>query len=75
MLAKQKIKKLEFSSMDNLGCGGRECSGKKDGFDWLEGLTHWSNCNDLMGVLNEDKENGGGLLGGVKGMEWQSLAN
>ena len=61
--------------MDNLGCGGRECSGKKDVFDWLEGLTHWSNCNDLMGVLNEDKENGGGLLGGVKGMEWQSLAN
>ncbi|KAG6789884.1 hypothetical protein POTOM_006016 [Populus tomentosa] len=47
--------------MDNLGCGGGECSGNGDEFDY--------DCNDLMGVLNEDRENGGGLLGGVKGME------
>ncbi|KAI5604358.1 hypothetical protein POPTR_001G318600v4 [Populus trichocarpa] len=90
LLVKQKIKKPEFSSMDNSGCGGGECSGNGDEFDWLEGRTHWSNfllykevfgdlpvsygtngsnCNDLMGVLNEDRENGGGLLGGVRGME------
>ncbi|XP_011045611.1 PREDICTED: stress response protein nst1-like [Populus euphratica] len=90
LLVKQKIKKPEFSSMDNLGCGGGECSGNEDEFDWLEGHTHWSNFllykevfgdlpvsygtngsnyNDLMGVLNEDRENGGGLLGGVRGME------
>ncbi|KAJ6683675.1 hypothetical protein OIU85_007372 [Salix viminalis] len=66
-----------------------EC-GNEDEFDWVEGLTHWSNflrykevfgdlpvaygtngsnCSDLMGVLNEDRENGGGLLGGVRGMD------
>jgi hypothetical protein len=89
MLVKQKIKKPEFSSMENSGCGGGEC-GNEDEFDWLEGLTHWSNflrykevfgdlpvaygtngstCSDLMGVLNEDRETGGGLLGGVRGMD------
>ncbi|KAJ6949117.1 hypothetical protein NC651_003204 [Populus alba x Populus x berolinensis] len=90
LLVKQKIKKTEFSSIDNSGCGGGECSGNEDEFDWLEGRTHWlnfllynevfrdllvsygtngSNCNDLMGFLNEDMENGGGLLGGVKGID------
>ncbi|KAG5254302.1 stress response protein [Salix suchowensis] len=80
MLVKQKIKKPDFSSMDNSGCSGGECSGNGDEFDWLEGRTHWSNfllykevfgdlpvaygtngsnCNDLMGVLNEDRENVG----------------
>ncbi|KAJ6314985.1 hypothetical protein OIU78_018464, partial [Salix suchowensis] len=79
MLVKQKIKKPDFSSMDNSGCSGGECSGNGDEFDWLEGRTHWSNfllykevfgdlpvaygtngsnCNDLMGVLNEENCNG-----------------
>lgn len=89
LLVKQKIKKPEFSSMENSSGIVGECS-NGDEFDWVEGLTHWSNFlrykevfgdvpvaygtngsngNDLMGVLNDDRENGGGLLGGGRGME------
>lgn len=96
LLVKQKIKKPEFSSIENSaggdggGGGLGECGGSGDEFDWVEGLTHWSNFlrykevfgdvpvaygsngsngNDLMGVLNEDRENGSGLLGDLRGME------
>nr|KYP67774.1 Reticulocyte-binding protein 2 isogeny a [Cajanus cajan] len=36
LLVKQKIKRPEFS-----GSGGGDCDGSE--FDWVEGLTHWSN--------------------------------
>ncbi|KDP39339.1 hypothetical protein JCGZ_01096 [Jatropha curcas] len=88
LLVKQKIKKPELSAVENSG-GGGEC-GNGDEFDWVEGLTHWSNFllykevfgdvpiaysangsngSDLTGVLNEERENGGGLLGAGRGME------
>lgn len=38
LLVKQKIKKPEFSGIDN---SGGDCDGSE--FDWMEGLTHWSN--------------------------------
>ncbi|GLT61011.1 hypothetical protein SLA2020_337470 [Shorea laevis] len=84
-LVKQKIKKSDVSV---------ENSGEVDEFDWMEGLTHWSNFlrykevfgdvavsysnsnsnnsnngSDLMLVSNEDRENGGGFIGGSRGME------
>ncbi|KAF2288909.1 hypothetical protein GH714_022730 [Hevea brasiliensis] len=40
LLVKQKIKKPELSALENSVNG--ECS-NGDEFDWLEGLTHWSN--------------------------------
>ncbi|KAI4317352.1 hypothetical protein L6164_025225 [Bauhinia variegata] len=83
LLVKQKIKKPEFSSMEN---SGGDSSGNE--FDWVEGLTHWSNFlrykevfgdvallghgnnNDLLAIANGDRENGGGLLGtGGAGMD------
>uniref|UniRef100_A0A2C9UDF0 Uncharacterized protein n=1 Tax=Manihot esculenta TaxID=3983 RepID=A0A2C9UDF0_MANES len=87
LLVKQKIKKPELSAVENSGSG--DC-GNGDEFDWLEGLTHWSNFllykevfgdvpmafssngsngSDLTAVLNEDRENGVGLLGPGRGME------
>ncbi|KAJ8774187.1 hypothetical protein K2173_009618 [Erythroxylum novogranatense] len=38
LLVKQKIKKPEFIGLED----GRECN-NADEFDWVEGLTHWSN--------------------------------
>ncbi|CAN1321740.1 Reticulocyte-binding protein homolog 2a [Linum perenne] len=94
-LVKQKVKNPNFSaaadgSEGGGGGGGGDCSIGEE-FDWVEGLTHWSNFllykevfgdlpisygsngNDLMGVLNEDRENGGagvgGLLVGRRGLE------
>ncbi|KAJ4723213.1 histone-lysine N-methyltransferase, H3 lysine-79 specific-like [Melia azedarach] len=85
LLVKQKIKKPELS-VDN-SVGG-ECNAEE--FDWVEGLTHWSNFlrykdvfgdvtapynsninngSDLMAVVNEDRENGGGFVGVGNGME------
>ncbi|KAJ4841182.1 hypothetical protein Tsubulata_015541 [Turnera subulata] len=95
LLVKQKIKKPESSSiMENPGTDGGECS-NGDEFDWVEGLTHWSNFlrykevfgdlpaaysanggsgNDLVGVLNEERENGMGLLRDSRGMEMMEFA-
>ncbi|CAN0924653.1 hypothetical protein LINGRAHAP2_LOCUS34306 [Linum grandiflorum] len=78
-LVKQKVKNPNFSAAAE---GGGDCA-IGDEFDWVEGLTHWSNFllykevfgdlpisygsngNDLMGVLNEDQENGGAGVGGL----------
>lgn len=83
LLVKQKIKKPQPES--NSGGGGAssgECSVEE--FDWMEGLTHWSNFlrykevfgdivssngNDLMAVGNGDCENVGGFVGSGRGME------
>ncbi|KAL1328664.1 hypothetical protein HN51_038478 [Arachis hypogaea] len=40
LLVKQKIKKPEFSGSENGSSHGGDCDGD---FDWVEGLTHWSN--------------------------------
>lgn len=75
LLVKQKIKKPDFSSMEN---SGGDSNGNE--FDWVEGLTHWSNFlrykevfgdvalgqsnnNELMALANGDRENGAGFLG------------
>lgn len=75
LLVKQKIKKPEFSSMEN---SGGDSNGNE--FDWVEGLTHWSNFlrykevfgdvalghnnnSDLTALSNGDRENGSGFLG------------
>lgn len=89
LLVKQKIKRPD--AVVNNPVGG-ECNGDDD-FDWLEGLTHWSNflrykevfgdvavsynstnnnnsnnSSDTMAVVNEERENRGGFIGG-SGME------
>ncbi|KAG5226750.1 stress response protein [Salix suchowensis] len=77
MLVKQKIKKPEFSSMENSGCGGGELTHWSNFLRYKEVFgdlpvaygTNGSNCSDLIVVLNDDRENGGGLLGGVRGMD------
>ncbi|XP_044478753.1 uncharacterized protein LOC123205779 [Mangifera indica] len=84
LLVKQKIKKPELSVDHSVG---GESNG--DEFDWVEGLTHWSNFlrykevfgdvasynnninngGDLLAVVNEDRENGGGFVGVGNGMD------
>ncbi|KAF3456623.1 hypothetical protein FNV43_RR01277 [Rhamnella rubrinervis] len=81
LLVKQKVKKQQPEC--NSG-GGDECGAEE--FDWMEGLTHWSNFlrykdvfgdvgvvtnngNDLTAVANGDRENGGGFVGGGRGIE------
>ncbi|KAL2530963.1 intersectin-1-like [Forsythia ovata] len=75
-LVKQKIKKPE--SLVGGGSGGEE-------FDWMEGVTHWSNFlrykevfgdvslmfsgNDSMVVVGEVNENSGGFEGSGHGMD------
>ncbi|CAL1384791.1 unnamed protein product [Linum trigynum] len=93
LLVKQKVvRNPEFSmAVDGAEAGGGGVGEYSEGdeFDWVEGLTHWSNFllykgvfgdlpisygtngNELMGVLSEDRENGGGrglgvLLGGSR---------
>ncbi|CAI0378651.1 unnamed protein product [Linum tenue] len=106
LLVKQKVvKKPNFSmAVDSAEAGSSGVGEFSEGdeFDWVEGLTHWSNFllykevfgdlpisygtngNELMGVLNEDRENGGGrgmgsLLGGSRRgldiMEFGHLGN
>lgn len=92
LLVKQKIKKQpECNSGGGCGGGGVGASGSGgeccvEEFDWMEGLTHWSNFlrykevfgdvgmvsnngNDLTAVANGDGENGGGFVGGSRGLE------
>lgn len=65
LLVKQKIKKPELSAAENSGSG--ECS-NGDEFDWLEGLTHWSNFllykevfGDVPMAYSSNGSNGNGL--------------
>lgn len=85
LLVKQKIKKQQPECNSGSGSGGGECSGGEE-FDWMEGLSHWSNFlrykevfgdvgvvtnngHDLTTVVNGDGENGGGFVGGDRGIE------
>ncbi|KAJ0034626.1 hypothetical protein Pint_25494 [Pistacia integerrima] len=64
LLVKQKIKKPELSVDHSVG---GECNG--DEFDWVEGVTHWSNFlrykevfGDVVASYNSNINNGGDLL-------------
>lgn len=76
LLVKQKIKKPD---LDN--SGGEECNNREE-FDWIEGLTHWSNFLRYKEVFGDvavgtgnsndlvsvmNGENGGGYVG--RGMD------
>ena len=80
LLVKQKIKKPEL---------GDSASGPDD-FNWVEGITHWSNFlrykevfGDVPLVFNGieplsmvgNDENGGGFIGGNRGMEIVEFAH
>lgn len=65
LLVKQKIKRPEVSIENSVGQG--ECSG--DEFDWVEGLTHWSNFlrykevfGDLPASFGSNVNNGNELM-------------
>ncbi|KAK9288311.1 hypothetical protein L1049_016762 [Liquidambar formosana] len=86
LLVKQKVKRPELE-LDVVGSGGGDSGTggefNREEFDWMEGLTHWSNflrykevfgdvalsfnCNDSMVVANEGNDNGGGGFGGRGG--------
>ncbi|GAV90440.1 hypothetical protein CFOL_v3_33849 [Cephalotus follicularis] len=64
LLVKQKIKKPE-SKVEISGSG--ECNG--DEFDWMEGLTHWSNFlgykevfGDFVGSYNSSNDDGNDIM-------------
>lgn len=68
LLVKQKIKKPEFSGMEN--SGGGDCDGSSEMFDWVEGLTHWSNFlrykevfGDVALVVGGHAQGGNELMG------------
>lgn len=66
LLVKQKIKKQEPDC--NSSTGGGENNGEE--FDWMEGLTHWSNFlryKDVFGDVGLVTNNGNDLVMGTNG--------
>lgn len=67
-LVKQKIKKQPPECNNSGGGGGGECSGEE--FDWMEGLTHWSNFlryKEVFGDVGVVSSNGNELMAVVNG--------
>ncbi|XP_062109207.1 uncharacterized protein LOC133819855 [Humulus lupulus] len=72
LLVKQKIKKQPLecnNSSGGGGGGGGECSGGEE-FDWVEGLSHWSNFlryKEVFGDVGVVTSNGNDLMAVVNG--------
>jgi hypothetical protein len=74
LLVKQKIKKPEFSGIEN--SGGGDCDGSE--FDWIEGLTHWSNFlryKEVFGDVALVVGSGGGHVHGDGNNELMGIAD
>ncbi|BFG15440.1 hypothetical protein CerSpe_017140 [Prunus speciosa] len=68
LLVKQKIKKQQPDGGASSGGGSGECSGEE--FDWMEGLTHWSNFlryKEVFGDVGIVNSNGNELMASVNG--------
>ncbi|PON34336.1 hypothetical protein PanWU01x14_345180 [Parasponia andersonii] len=67
LLVKQKIKK-QLPECNSGGGGGGECGGEE--FDWMEGLTHWSNFlryKEVFGDVGVVSSSGGDLMAVANG--------